>query len=128
MNSIPPLRLDLPDLTMFAYLVAFVGGAMFIVEYWRTDWWHHPWGRHVMAFTVNLEALFAVALAGRVFGRYPGREIALLLLSCVLAGTVWWRYALLRRGKREDLQRGPGRHQDPGDARQSQPAEPTPEA
>jgi hypothetical protein len=41
-----------------------------------------------------------VALTGRVFGHYPGRELALFLLSCTLAVTVWWRYVLLVRGQR----------------------------
>jgi hypothetical protein len=98
------------DLTLLAYVVAWVGGLAFMVSYLRTDWWHHPWGRHVMAFMAILEVIFTLALTRRIFGEYPGREVAVFVASWLFAGVVWWRYALIRRGRH----RTPTNHPDRG--------------
>lgn len=90
----------LPDLTLAAYAVAFVGGAAFLLRYVRTDWRSHPWGRHVMAFMVLLELLFALAVSRRLLGEWLGLEEALFLASCTFAGVVWWRYHLQAVGDR----------------------------
>jgi len=98
----------LPDLTLYAYAVADVGGLAFLLRYVRTDWNSHPWGRHVMAFMLCLEALFTLALSRRIFGDWPGLEEALFLGSCTFAGIVWWRYRLQALGDRRarDAQSG----------------------
>ncbi len=90
----------LNDLTLLAYAVAEIGGAAFIVRYWRTDWRSHPWGRHVMAFMVCMEILFTLALSRRAFGDWPGLQEVLFLASVTFAGIVWWRYRLLVLGGR----------------------------
>lgn len=108
--AVEPLHFTLPDLTLLAYVVAFIGGVAFILAYLRTDWRHHPWGRHVMAFMVTMETVCALSVTRRLFGEYPGRELALFVTSWMFAGIVWWRYVLLRRGQRGPT--GPGDHRD----------------
>lgn len=88
----------LADLTLFAYAVAEVGGAAFLIRYVRTDWRSHPWGRHVMAFMVCMEVIFTLSLSRRIFGDWFGLVEALFLASVTFAGIVWWRYHLLVRG------------------------------
>lgn len=90
----------LNDLTLAAYAVAEVGGAAFIVRFWRTDWRLHPWGRHVMAFMICMELIFTLSLSRRAFGTWPGLDEALFLCSVTFAGIVWWRYRLLVQGSR----------------------------
>ncbi len=90
----------LEDFTLLAYLFAFVGGLFFLVTYARTDWRHHAWGRHVMAFMVIMEIVFVLGATRRIFGEYPGREVALFVASWLFAGVVWWRYFLIRKGRR----------------------------
>jgi hypothetical protein len=95
----------LPELTLSAYAVAFVGGLAFILRYMQTDWRAHPWGRHVMAFMVCMELVFALAVSRRIFGDWLGLEESLFLASCTFAGIVWWRERLQARGDRQARQR-----------------------
>ncbi len=95
----------LPELTLAAYAVAFVGGLVFILRYVRTDWRSHPWGRHVMAFMICMEVIFALAVSRRALGEWPGVEEVLFLASSTFAGIVWWRERLQAAGDRRARRR-----------------------
>jgi hypothetical protein len=99
---------------------AALGGVVFLVRYpVRTGgaWKRHPWGVHVMLFTVALVLLELQPVAFRLFGDWPWREPLLLALMVGLVGAHWHRVVLNER----DLQpRQRGRHvmtdQSPGPA------------
>lgn len=98
-------RAYLMDLTLATYAVAEVGALAFIVRYLRTDWREHPWGRHVMAFMVCLQALFLLTLSRRIFGVWPGLVEVGFLASVTFAGIIWWRFHLQGIGARRNDRR-----------------------
>lgn len=84
--------------TFVAIVVSLFAVVTFIaINHWRIDWRHNPWGRHVMRFSYTYVALITVALAGRVFGDYPGRKLAIMAFYLVLAGVLVERVVLTVR-------------------------------
>ena len=84
--------------TMAAIIVSLVAVITFIaINHWRIDWSHNPWGRHVMRFSYTYVALISVALAGRLFGDYPGRRLAIMAFYILLAGVMVERVVLTVR-------------------------------
>lgn len=79
---------------------AALGGAVFVVRYpirTRGAWRHHPWGVHVMIFTVALMLLELQPVVYRLVGDWPFREEMLLVLMVALVGAHWHRVALNER-------------------------------
>ncbi len=91
--------MDLYDwISMVALLISYVAVIGFIVvNHWRIDWRHNPWGRHVMRFSYTYVGIISVALAGRFFGDYPGRRAVIALLYVVLAAVMLERLWLVLR-------------------------------
>lgn len=76
-------------ISMVALLVSYVAVIGFIVvNHLRIDWRHNAWGRHVMRFSYTYVGIISVALAGRIFGDYPGRQVVIAALYVVLAGVM----------------------------------------
>jgi hypothetical protein len=91
----------LETVTACIWVIAFLGGASFLVCYARFDWRSHPWGRNVMAFIAMIELILGLSLARWFFGDYPGRRIILALAATAYAVVIWHRFSLLiRRPKR----------------------------
>jgi FlaA1/EpsC-like NDP-sugar epimerase len=99
--------MDLYDwISMVALLVSYVAVIGFIiVNHWRIDWRHNNWGRHVMRFSYTYVAIISVALAGRIFGDYPGRRAVITLLYVVLAGVMVERLWMVLRPSRRLAER-----------------------
>jgi hypothetical protein len=91
--------------TSLGYVGASLFGLVFFAQYVRTPWHKHPWGRHVMAFTVVVELILLLSLARRFLGDYPGRAVILAamawLFCVVMAQRAWvqWRGSHPARGQ-----------------------------
>jgi FlaA1/EpsC-like NDP-sugar epimerase len=91
-------------IAMISIIISYVAVIVFIViNHWKIDWRHNPWGRHVMRFSYTYVGLLSLALAARFFGQYPGRKVAITIfyvaLAAVLTERVWLTLRELHKRK-----------------------------
>lgn len=89
--------------------VAFGAAVVFCALYHamtRGAWRRHPIGVHLMVFTGDIALILGVALAGWLFGDYPGRRVLLFLAYVVFAASLVWRVVILVREQRTRSNRG----------------------
>lgn len=83
---------------LISIVISYVAVIVFIIiNHWKIDWRHNPWGRHVMRFSYTYVGLLSLALASRFFGQYPGRKVAITIFYVVLAGVLCERVWLTVR-------------------------------
>jgi hypothetical protein len=70
-----------------------------VVYHWTTrgDWRRTPVGRHLMAFTANLGALFVLIVVARLWPDYPLRPQITLVFFAAVVAQLAWRCVLLHR-------------------------------
>lgn len=77
---------------------------VFCLTYWvktRGAWWTDEAGQFMMLFFGCLGMVFTVVIANRLFGDYPGREIAIFSLYVILVVATGWPLRLLFRSRRK---------------------------
>jgi hypothetical protein len=75
----------------------------FVAAYHLTtggDWRRNPLGRHLMAYTANMGALFLLIVAARLWPTYPGRTEVTVVFYTLLVAQIIWRCVLLHRAQR----------------------------
>lgn len=82
---------------------AAVPATLFVALYasWA-PWWRSAEGRHLLTFTADLAALLDLALLRRWIGDHSWLTVCFVTLYAVMAGQLWWRFALLLRHHRRD--------------------------
>lgn len=73
------------------------------VYWWKTggDWMRTWAGRHVMQFTANLGVLLTLIVAARLWPRYAGRDVIVLVVFAALVAQIVWRCVLLHRAQHQ---------------------------
>lgn len=66
----------------------------------RSSWRSTEMGRHLMAFMGVCAAVLLLAVARRLFGRYPGYEWVGVGCYGAIAVIMWWRLLMLVRAQR----------------------------
>jgi uncharacterized membrane protein len=90
-----------------AELVAAILGVIAFVALYtrRAPWWRSEVGRWLVTYPIALGLLLINGVVFRVIGDYPGRQTVNLVLFGVIAGSVWWSFALLYRAKKKERRR-----------------------
>lgn len=91
---------------VFAFLITsagFVGCVVFVTRYVVLSggsWRDTEAGKFLVVVYTNLAALFLLVMANQIFGDWPLRKVASLLLYTVYVAQTWWPLRLLNLAQR----------------------------
>ncbi len=92
--------------TTIASTVSGIATILFITfNHLWTAWRNNAWGRHVMAFSYVMTAIFALTIARNVFGEYPWRRELVMVLFIAFSGLLCQRTYMIWKAHRNRLRR-----------------------
>lgn len=84
--------------TLCITAVGLINCIIFCIGYWHSSsgsWFNSEYGRFLMMFIGCMGSLFALIVANRVFGMWPGRLVVTLILYSTYVGATFWPLRLL---------------------------------